>query len=109
MNFIKKFLNMEVLITIITGALLILFIDYYGRTKKRMYLILSIFFTVIYLFYIYKMADKKFDVVIVNLSAKIFPMILLTIISVVSLQQKIDIYTVLGIILILTGSIVVSF
>jgi len=74
-----------------------------------MYLILSIFFTVIYLFYVYKMADQKINVVIVNLSAKIFPMILLTIIAVVSLQQKIDIYTVLGIILILTGSIVVSF
>uniref|UniRef100_A0A6C0E471 EamA domain-containing protein n=1 Tax=viral metagenome TaxID=1070528 RepID=A0A6C0E471_9ZZZZ len=55
------------------------------------------------------MADQKINVVIVNLSAKIFPMILLTIIAVVSLQQKIDIYTVLGIILILTGSIVVSF
>jgi hypothetical protein len=45
MNFIKKFLNMEVLITIITGALFILFIDYYARTKKRIYLILSMFFS----------------------------------------------------------------
>jgi len=109
MNFIKKFLNMEVLITIITGALFILFIDYYARTKKRIYLILSMFFTVIYLFYVYKMADKKFDVVIVNLSAKIFPMILLTIIAIVTLKQKLDIFTILGIILILAGSIVVNF
>jgi len=55
------------------------------------------------------MADKKFDVVIVNLSAKIFPMILLTIIAIVTLKQKLDIFTILGIILILAGSIVVNF
>lgn len=100
---------MEVLLVTITGSLFVLFIDYYGRTKKQIYIILSIFFTVIYLFYIYKMADQKINVVVVNLSAKIFPMILLTIIAVVSLKQKFDIYTVLGLILILTGSIVVSF
>ena len=109
MNFIKKFLNMEVLLVTITGSLFVLFIDYYGRTKKLIYVILSMFFTVIYLFYLYKMADQKINVVIVNLSAKIFPMILLTIIAVISLKQKFDIYTVLGLILILTGSIVVSF
>jgi uncharacterized membrane protein len=109
MNFIKKFMNMEVLLVTITGSLFVLFIDYYGRTKKLIYVILSMFFTVIYLFYLYKMADQKINVVIVNLSAKIFPMILLTIIAVISLKQKFDIYTVLGLILILTGSIVVSF
>ena len=42
MNFIKKLMKIEVLLTIITGALLILFIDYYGRTKKQIYLFLSI-------------------------------------------------------------------
>ena len=109
MNFIKKFMKMEVLIITITGSLFILFIDYYGRTKKLIYLILSIFFTIIYLFFLYRIADKKYDTVVVNLSAKIFPMILLTIIAVVSLSQKFDIFTVLGIILILTGCIVLSF
>jgi len=109
MNFIKKFMNMEVLLVTITGSLFVLFIDYYGRTKKLIYVILSIFFTVIYLFYIYKMADQKINVVIVNLSAKIFPMILLTIIAIVTLKQKLDIFTILGIILILAGSIVVNF
>jgi uncharacterized membrane protein len=109
MNFIKKFMNMEVLLVTITGSLFVLFIDYYGRTKKLIYVILSIFFTVIYLFYIYKMADQKINVVIVNLSAKIFPMILLTIIAIVTLKQKLDIFTILGIILILAGSILVNF
>ena len=102
-------MNMEVLLVTITGSLFVLFIDYYGRTKKLIYVILSIFFTVIYLFYIYKMADQKINVVIVNLSAKIFPMILLTIIAIVTLKQKLDIFTILGIILILAGSIVVNF
>lgn len=102
-------MNMEVLLVTITGSLFVLFIDYYGRTKKLIYVILSIFFTVIYLFYIYKMADQKINVVIVNLSAKIFPMILLTIIAIVTLKQKLDIFTILGIILILAGSILVNF
>ena len=61
------------------------------------------------MFFLYRIADKKYDTVVVNLSAKIFPMILLTIIAVVSLSQKFDIFTVLGIILILTGCIVLSF
>jgi drug/metabolite transporter (DMT)-like permease len=108
MSSFKKFLTIEVLITIITGALLILFIDLYGRTNRHMHLILSIFFTIIYLFFIYKMANKNFDTMTVNLSAKVLPMILLTIIGVAFLKKKFNFYTILGILLILIGSIVIS-
>jgi hypothetical protein len=46
------------------------------------------------------MAFKKYDPIVVNLCAKVFPMILLTILSICILKRKWNFYTILGLVLI---------
>ena len=108
MNILQQFLSHEVLFTIISGALFIFFIDLYGRTKKTWYLVVAILFTVIYVIYVYKLSDKKTDVNVVNLSAKVLPLILLTIMGVIIYKKKFNKYTIFGLLLILIGSIMIT-
>jgi len=108
MNILKQFISYEVLITIISGALFIFFIDLFGRTKKIWYLVVAILFTIIYVFYVYRLSDKKTDVNVVNLSAKVLPLILLTIMGVLIYKKKINKYTIIGLLLIIFGSIMVA-
>jgi uncharacterized membrane protein len=108
MNILKELLTFDVLITVITGALFIFFMELYGKHNKLMYLIWALSFTIVYLFYIYKMSHNKINTVVVNLSAKVFPMIVLTILGIFILNNKYDIYTFLGLALIFVGAILVA-
>jgi len=108
MSLLQKFLSLEVLFTIISGALFIFFMDLYGRFNNTLHLIFAIVFTIIFLIFIYRMAFKKYDPIVVNLCAKVFPMILLTILSICILKRKWNFYTILGLVLIFIGAILVS-
>lgn len=108
MSILQKFISLEVLFTIVSGSLFIFFMDLYGRHNNTLHLIFAIVFTIIFLFFIYRMAFKKYDPIVVNLCAKIFPMILLTILSICILNRKWNIYTILGLVLIFVGAILVS-
>jgi uncharacterized membrane protein len=107
-NILRQFLTTEVLFTIIAGALFIFFIDLYGRTKKIWYLVFAILFTTVYLMYIYKLSNKNTDTNVVNLSAKVLPLIILTIMGVLIYKKKFNMYTLIGLFLILIGSIMVA-
>ena len=108
MGVLQKFISFEVLFTIISGSAFVFFIDLYGRHNNTLHLIFAIIFTVIFLIFIYRMALKKYDPVVVNLCAKVFPMILLTILSICILHRKWSFYTILGLVLIFVGAILVS-
>ena len=108
MSILQKFISFEVLFTIISGSAFVFFIDLYGRHNNTLHLIFAIVFTVIFLIFIYRMALKKYDPVVVNLCAKVFPMIILTILSICILKRKWSFYTILGLVLIFVGAILVS-
>jgi len=108
MNILKKFISFDVLFTILTGSLFVFFMDLYGMHKNYIYLIISIILTGIFLTFIYKMSVEKFEPVIINLSAKVFPMIVLTILSIGFFNKKCDFRTILGLVLIFIGAIIIS-
>lgn len=54
------------------------------------------------------MSVEKFEPVIINLSAKVFPMIVLTILSIGFFNKNCDFRTILGLVLIFIGAIVIS-
>jgi len=108
MSILQKFISLEVLFTIISGSLFIFFMDLYGRHNNALHLLFAIVFTTIFLIFIYRMALKKYDPIVVNLCAKIFPMIFLTILSICVLNRKWNFYTILGLVLIFLGAILVS-
>ena len=108
MNIINELFTFDVLITVIMGALFIFFMELYGKHNKLLYLMWAIAFTIVYLFYIYKMSHNKINTVVVNLSAKVFPMIMLTILGIIIFNNKYDIYTFLGLALIFIGAILIA-
>jgi uncharacterized membrane protein len=108
MSILQKFISFEVLFTIISGSAFIFFMDLYGRHNNTLHLITAIISTIIFLIFIYRMALKKYDPVVVNLCAKVFPMIVLTILSIFILKRKWNFYTILGLLLIFIGAILVS-
>jgi uncharacterized membrane protein len=108
MNLLKKILSLDSLITIITGALFVFFMDLYGMHQNYLYLIASLVFTVVYLIFIYKMSKNKYEPVIVNLCAKIFPMFILTFLGIIVLHKKYNLYTFFGLALFIVGAIMIS-
>ena len=108
MDMFRQFFSYDVLFTVIFGSFFIFFIDLYGRTKKIWWLILSLLFTSIFLFHMYKLSDKKTDVNVVNLSAKVLPLLILTLLGVLVYKKKFNIYTFIGLFLIVAGSVMVA-
>lgn len=107
-NIIKQFFSYEVLLTIITGALFVFFMDLYGRTKKILYLLAGLLFTCVYIYYIYRLSFHKTDTNVVNLSAKVLPLVILTVMGVLIYKKKFSIHTFIGLFLIVVGSIMVA-
>jgi uncharacterized membrane protein len=69
---------------------------------------MGLLFTNIYLYYIYRLSFNNTDTSVVNLSAKVLPLILLTIMGVLIYKKKFSIITFSGLILIVVGSVMVT-
>ena len=108
MNIVQRLLSFYVLFTILSSALTVFFIELYGNNHNFLYLIFSFISSCIFIFFVYKMTVRKYETVIINLSAKVFPMIVLTLLSIFILHKKLDFNMILGLFLVFMGGILIS-
>ena len=88
----------------ISGTVSIFFLQQFHASKKWIYLIISILTSISFYVFTYKVIHDNYDIMLITLFAKIMPIILLLILSVIFLKRKlrlIDLF--LGFTLLIAG------
>ena len=87
-----------------SGTFSIFFLQQFDATQKSIYLLISILATIIFYAFTYKVIHDNYDIMLITLFAKIMPIILLLILSVIFLKRKLRIIDLfLGTTLIIAG------
>jgi hypothetical protein len=98
------------IITIIASTMVVYYIKLYSDDLNIRYLLLSIIFSLLLLFTSYQMfSNKNNSFIFVSICIKILPIILLTLISIYVLQDReFKLYTGIGILFILGGTLLIE-
>ena len=103
-NGLSKKNILDFLILGVTGTFSIFFLQQFDETKNWIYLFASILSTIIFYVFTYKVIHDNYDIMLITLFAKIMPIILLLILSVVFLKRKLKVIDLfLGTALIIAG------
>jgi hypothetical protein len=105
----KSFIETDLLLflNIIFSTFLIYGTELYYRTKRPIYLILTIISTNILIYLIYKMLDMKFNLLQVSITGKILPVVILAFLSIfIDKTETITFLHIFAIIMVLLGSFI---
>jgi drug/metabolite transporter (DMT)-like permease len=95
---------LDFLILGFSGTFSIFFLQQFDVTRNWIYLFISILSTIIFYVFTYKVVHDNYDIMLITLFAKIMPIILLLIMSVLFLKRKLKIIDLfLGTALIIAG------
>jgi uncharacterized membrane protein len=96
------------ILAIVVGTIIIYGIKLYILTKNINYFIISIIGGNYALYIVYKMFIMNYNLLIISVCMKILPTVLLTLINFLILQDKVTYYKLIGIFLVISGSLLLT-